>query len=86
MELLIKSNWNNYNIIRVGNLLWDDNPNTFINYLRGRKDRGEPYEVLDEYRYVMDKDHLRLITDNLPLKGQNEINIFGRMAKVKDLI
>lgn len=86
MELLIKSNWNNYNIIRIGNLLWDENPNTFINYIRGKKERGETYEVLDEYRYVMDKDHLRLMTDNLPLVGQNEINVFGRMAKVKDLI
>lgn len=86
MELLIKSNWVNYNIIRLGNITWGSNPNTFINYIKGKKQRGEEFEVLDEYRYVIDEDQLNLICSSLPLKGQNEINIFGRMAKVKDLV
>lgn len=86
MELLIKSNWVNYNIIRLGNISWGTNPNTFLNYLRGRKERGEPYEVLDEYRYMIDEDQLNLLCSSLPLHGQNEINVFGKMAKVKDLI
>lgn len=86
MELLIKSNWNNYNIIRLGNILWGKNPNTFINFLRAKYKTGEPFELLDEWRYVINEDDLLLMTDNLPLKGQNEINIFGRMVKPKDLI
>ena len=36
MELLIKSNFENYNIIRIGNITWGSNPNTFINYIRPR--------------------------------------------------
>lgn len=86
MELLIKSNWVNYNIVRLGNISWGTNPNTFLNYLRGRKKRGEPYEVKDEYKYMIDEDQLNLLCSSLPLHGQNEINVFGRMAKVKDLI
>lgn len=86
MELLIKSNWVNYNIIRLGNISWGTNPNTFLNYLRDRKKKGLEIRVLDEYRYVIDEDQLNLVCQSLPLKGQNEINIFGRMAKVKDLI
>ena len=86
MEQIIKSNWNNYNIIRLGNISWGSNPNTFINFIRTKKKNGEPFELLDEYRYTLNKDELRLLTDNLPLKGQHEVCIFSRMAKVKDLI
>ncbi len=86
MEALIRSNWNNYNIIRIGNIDFGTNPNTFINFLRAKKAKGEPYELLDEYRYIISADELLLLTDNLPLTGQNEINAFGRMALVKDII
>lgn len=86
MEQIIRANFNNYNIIRIGNISWDNNPNTFINALKAKKDKGETFDVLDEYRYMINSEELRLITDNLPLVGQNEINVFGAMAKVKDLI
>lgn len=86
MERLIKSNWNHYNIIRIGNITWGTNPNTFINYLRNKKKMGEPVEYLDEYRFIVDKDQIRLLTQNLPLKGQNELSVFKRMAKPKDLV
>ncbi len=86
MEQIIKSNWNHYNIVRLGNITWGTNPNTFINYLKAKKKKGEDYELRDEYKYVIDKDQFRLICSSLPLKGQNEINVFGKMAKVKDLI
>lgn len=86
MEQLIRSNFNNYNIIRIGNLTWDTNKNTFINALRAKKEKGEPFEILNEYRWMINKEELLLITNNLPLYGQNEINVFGKMALVKDLI
>jgi hypothetical protein len=86
MELLIKSNFENYNIIRIGNITWGSNPNTFINYIKNKKSKGEPVEIKDEYKYVIDKEQLVLLTDNLPLKGQNQISVFGRMAKVAELV
>jgi hypothetical protein len=86
MELLIKSNFQNYNIIRIGNITWGSNPNTFINYIKNKIKNGEPVEIKDEYKYMIDKDQLVLLTDNLPLTGQNQISVFGRMAKVAELV
>jgi hypothetical protein len=86
MELLIKSNFENYNIIRIGNITWGNNPNTFINYIKNKKKKGEPVQIKDEYKYIIDKDQLVLLTDNLPLIGQNTLCVFGRMAKVAELI
>ncbi len=86
MENIIKGFWENYNIIRIGNIDWGKNPNTFINALRAKKAKGEPYEVYDEWKYMISKEELLLLTDNLPLTGKNEINVFGRMAKPIDLI
>jgi hypothetical protein len=86
MERLIKSNWNHYNIIRIGNITWGKNPNTFLNYIKRKKEAGEDIELVDEYRYLIDKDQLRAVTDHLPLKGQNELCVFSKMGKVKDLI
>jgi len=86
MELLVKSNFENYNIIRIGNISWGSNPNTFINYIKNKIKNGEPVEIKDEFKYLIDKEQLLLLTDNLPLVGQNTISVFGRMAKVKELI
>jgi hypothetical protein len=86
MELLVKSNFENYNIIRIGNISWGSNPNTFINYIKNKIKNGEPVEIKDEFKYLIDKEQLLLLTDNLPLVGQNTISVFGRMAKVNELI
>lgn len=86
MELLVKSNFKNYNIIRIGNITWGSNPNTFINYIKNKKSKGESVQIKDEYKYIIDKDQLVMLTDNLPLVGQNTICVFGKMAKVAELV
>jgi len=86
MELLIKSNFKNYNIIRIGNISWRNNPNTFLNYIKNKIKNGEAVEIKDEYKYIIDKEQLLLLTDNLPLIGQNTICAFSKMAKVNELI
>lgn len=86
MELWVRSIWTDYCIIRLGNLDWGTNQNTFLNYIRNRKAKNLPFEIRDEWKYMVSKDQLLLITDNIPLEGRHEINIFGNMAKVKDLI
>ena len=37
MEEGIKAKFKNYNIIRLGNIDWGTNPNTFLNALRNKK-------------------------------------------------
>ncbi len=86
MEQYIKDNFENYNIIRIGNISWGRNPNTFINYIRNKIKNNEPVEIRDEYKYIIDKNDLVTLTNTLPLTGKNVISIFSKMAKVKDLI
>lgn len=86
MESEVKRQFKNYNIIRLGNISWGTNPNTFLNYIRSRKEMGWPVKIKDEYKYMVDKETLLLLTNTLPLVGQNTISVFSRMAKVKDLI
>lgn len=82
MEALIRKGAANYNIIRLGNIEWGVNPNTFINYLKAHPEA----KIRDEWKYLISKEQLLTITDNLPLVGKNEISVFGSMKKVKDCI
>ena len=86
MEQMVRDHFDNYNIIRIGNIDFGNNPKTFLNWIRHQQKTGAPYRVRDEYKYMITKKELLLITDHLPLAGQNEINVFGKMALVKDLI
>jgi hypothetical protein len=86
MEDYIKDNFQNYNIIRIGNIAWGSNPNTFLNYLKNKIKNNEPVYISDEYKFMIDKEQLLALTDNLPSMAQNQLSIFGKMIKVKDLL
>lgn len=86
MELLIQGRCPHYTIIRIGNISWGTNPHTFINFIRNKKAKGEYVVIKDEWKYIIDKEDLLFITDNLPRYGQNNISIFGEMKLVKDCI
>lgn len=86
MEKYIRDNFENYNIIRIGNISWGSNPNTFINYIRNKIKNNEPVEIRDEYKYMIHREDLVSLTDTLPLNKKNIISVFSKMAKVKDLI
>lgn len=82
METNVRIWFKNFNIIRLGNIWECTNPNTFRNYLKAHPEA----EVKDEYRYMIHKEQLQLLTDNLPLIGKNQISVFGEMKKVKDCL
>lgn len=82
MEKLIKNNVPNYNIIRLGNIWECTNPNTFRNYIKAHPEA----EIRDEWKYMIHKEQLLLLTNNLPLVGKHEISVFGEMKKVKDCL
>jgi hypothetical protein len=87
MEEMIKENFQNYNIIRIGNITWGNNPNTFLNFIKNKmKSKEAVYILSEELKFMLDKEQLILMTDNLPLIGKNQLSIFGKMVKVKDLL
>lgn len=86
IEKIIKGTADNFTILRLGNIWECTNPNTFINAIRTKKAKGEPIEIRDEYRYMISKDQLNFVTDNLPTTGKHEISIFGELVTVKDAL
>ena len=81
MEFCIRDFCENYTIIRLGNVWECTNPNTFINAYKVK-----PYEPRDEYKYMISKEQLNFITDNLPRTGKHEISIFGELLTVKECL
>lgn len=86
MEVLVRRLFKNYNIIRIGNITFGKNPNTFINYFQHCIENNLPYTVRDEYKYLVDQRELCLLTDNLPLTGKHSISVTGRIVKVQDVV
>lgn len=85
IEQLIKKNFKQYTIIRVGNITWGNNPNTIINFLRNKIKRNEPYEIQDTYRYLIDKEEFLHWINIIP-NFNCEMNITGNRLKVKEIV
>lgn len=85
MERLVKGIFERYTIVRLGNIEWDENPHTLINYLRARKERGEPLVVQDVYRYVISKEEFLHWINMIP-PWSCEMNLPGRMMKVSEIV
>lgn len=85
MEEIVKKTFGRYTIFRVGNILWGSNPHTLINFLKGKIERGEPYEVQDVYRYVIDKEEFIHWIGMIP-PWPAEMNVPGRRMKVQEIV
>jgi hypothetical protein len=86
MEDYVRSWFPNYVILRIGNLEWDTNPNTFINYINQRKKAGLSCEIADEYRYMVNKETFQMLCSSLPDKGKHVLSVASRIGKVRDLL
>lgn len=84
MEQLVKE-FPSYAIVRLGLVTWGDNPNTLINSLKAKIKKGEPIEIRDTTRYVLDRtefDHWM----NLIPRWSVEMNITGQPMKVSEIV
>lgn len=81
MESMVKLNFPNYTIIRLGNIDWGTNPHTLINYLRAHPDA----EIRNEWRYIIDIDEFLHWIDLIP-EWSCEMNCPGRMMKVAEIV
>lgn len=86
MENLVRRTFDNYCIIRIGNITWGSNPNTIINYIRHKLQSGETFEVQDTYRYILDKDDFTHWLSMIPNEGKHEMNITGKRVKVQKIV
>lgn len=81
MEQVVKDLFQSYTIVRIGNISWGTNPNTFINYLKAHPEA----EVQKTYRHIIDKDEFQYWLSMIPVKQRNEMNVPGKMWWVPDL-
>lgn len=81
VEVFIRKEFHNYTLVRLGNIWECTNPNTFINAYKAK-----PYEPREELKYMISKEQLNFITDNLPTTGKHEISIFGECLKVSECL
>lgn len=86
MEELVKENFPDYCIVRIGTITWGDNPHTIINTLKNHVANEEPLEIRDVYRYVIDKDEFLHWIDLIPANMNCEINIPGKRMKVAEIV
>lgn len=86
MENRVRDWFNHYVILRIGNLIGDTNPNTFINYIHNRQAQGLSVEIRDEYKYMIDGETLNMLCQTLPLNQKIELTVATKIAKVRDLI
>lgn len=55
MEKLVRRLFPYFAIARIGIITWGNNPNTTINFLRGKVIRGEPFQIREVTRDVLEK-------------------------------
>lgn len=86
MEQLVKNNFINYCIFRLGSVTWGDNPNTLINYIKNQIKLTGDCEAKPVYRYLHTKEELTHWFGMIPTKGKHEMNVTGRIVWVPDLV
>lgn len=85
MEEVVKKNFAHYTIVRLGNITWGDNPHTLINYFKNAAKNGDKIEILNTYRYLVDKKEF-LHWINLIPEWNSEMNITGQRLKVSQIV
>lgn len=84
MEGRVKK-FSRWTILRVGNITWGNNPNTLINYLHARRLAGQPLEIQDTERYIIDKDEFLYWVKMIP-DWSCEMNVTGRRMSIAEIV
>jgi len=85
MEHLVRSNFPDYCIVRLGNITWGNNPNTIINYLRNRYKEDKPLVIEDTTRYLIDVKEFQHWLGLIP-DWNCELNITGQPMTVQQIV
>lgn len=84
VEDLVKENFERYTIMRLGNIVWGNNPHTIINYFRNRIKEGKSLEIQDTYRYIVNKEEFQYWIGMIPA-WSCEMNVPGRRMSVVEI-
>lgn len=83
LEACVKG-FDNFTIIRLGNIAWGNNPKTIINYFRNAIKNNEPVVIKDEYKYICTLEDFRYWIGKIP-DFNCELNITGERIHAKEL-
>lgn len=86
MENLVRRTFDNFCIIRIGNITWGTNPNTLCNFLKSQIHNGETLDVQDTHRYLLDPEELNHWIGLIPSTGKHEMNVTGKRLKVERIV
>lgn len=84
MEQMVKM-FENWCIVRIGNITWGNNPHTLINFFKNELARGRQLRIQDTFRYVVNQEEFLYWISMIP-SWNCEINIPGRRMKVVDVV
>jgi len=84
VEDLVKENFERHTIMRLGNIVWGNNPHTIINYFRNRIKEGKSLEIQDTYRYIVDKEEFQYWIGMIP-EWSCEMNVPGKRMSVVEI-
>jgi len=84
MEEVIRSTFDKWCIIRLGNISWGSNPNTIINFLRAKVKNREYVFLKDEFKYICNLNEFHYWIGKIP-DFNCEMNITGERIHVIDL-
>lgn len=77
MEALIQKTFPSYIILRLGNITWGNNPNTFINYFKKQLKAGKKIKTTNDLKYLLTKQEFTYHIENLRPNSKMTINIMG---------
>lgn len=86
MENLVRKTFDNFNIIRIGNIDFGENPNTWLNYFKNMPQSMRHNYIKNEIRYLITKKDLRAVCAGLPLNSKRTIGVFSESGSVTDLL
>lgn len=72
-DLVSKSLFKSYTIIRLGNISWGKNPNTLINYLKAHPEA----EIQKVYRHIVGKDEFQYWLSMIRVGEKDIMNVPG---------
>lgn len=85
MECRIMAEFNNYTIIRLGNITWGSNPNTIINYFKSEYAAGRTPKLQDTYRHIVSREQFEYWIRQIRVDVNDIMNITGELTHVSKI-